>query len=63
MKDGYIRNVCDKNMQICRERKSHEKVIPYKTNKKLADVIRIRRTKINRYIPSRMSSAMKANPN
>ena len=42
MKNEYIRNVSDKNMQICRERKSHEKVIPYKTNKKLADVIQIR---------------------
>ena len=37
-----IHNVCDEKYSSYIERKSHEKVITYKTNKKLADVIQIR---------------------
>ena len=48
-----IHNVCDEKYSSYIERKSHKKVITYKTNKKLADEIQIRGTKTNRYIPKK----------
>ena len=40
-----IHNVCGEKYSIYIERNSHEKLITYKTNKKLADVMQIREKK------------------
>ena len=48
-----IHNVCGEKYSIYIERNFHEKLITYKTNKKLADVMQIRERKTNRYIPKK----------
>ena len=52
-----IHNVCDEKYSSYIERKSHEKVITYKINKKLADVIQIRGTK-NKQVYSKEEQAV-----